>query len=285
MLSIYQSAILLIVILIYLVIAIFTIIYYNKNKTLKKIVAHEKYEKTKFFFFEKRIIDVLRIDQKYVNIFIYIERTILLLLIITMFYLFKGLGLAFLGMLITIYFFEDAYKKLLYNAGVSNIAKINNFINFFIPHINSGNSAEQSLLSYIEYSKDIDLADYYYNKDNPNFVLKPHVKQIINIYDIAKYNEEQGINDYTYILNEISKDYAQKQVYYNKFISSMGEVRPTVLSYYVGIPLLIIITFPYTYEFWNSFYGIVLSFVLLGLFITFKFLVYKIQKKVIETIF
>ena len=107
----------------------------------------------------------------------------------------------------------------------------------------------------------------------------------MDIYDIAKYNEEKGINDYTYILNELSKDYAQKQVYYNSFMARIGEIKPIMLSYYFGVPILIAISFGQTYSFWMGFGGYIVATLVLGLFGLFKFLIYKLQKDTVKTIF
>ena len=58
---------------------------------------------------------------------------------------------------------------------------ITNFINYFVPHINSGNSADQSLLGYIEYSGDEGLKDFYENPVTKsignNEVIKYFVKE------------------------------------------------------------------------------------------------------------
>ena len=154
-----------------------------------------------------------------------------------------------------------------------------------MPHISSGNSADQSLLGYIEYSRDVELAEFYEHRFDPEYKLETHLRQIVDIYDIAKYNEEKGINDYTYILNELSKDYAQKQVYYNSFMARIGEIKPIMLSYYFGVPILIAISFGQTYSFWMGFGGYIVATLVLGLFGLFKFLIYKLQKDTVKTIF
>jgi hypothetical protein len=180
---------------------------------------------------------------------------------------------------------EDAYKRVIYNSGITNINRIMNFINYFVPHINSGNSADQSLLGYVQYSRDEDLASFYEHRGEHDYKLQPHLRQIVDVYDIAKYNEEKGINDYAYILNELSKDYAQKQVYYNSFIARIGEIKPIMLSYYFGVPILIFVSFAQTRTFWMGFGGYVVAILTLILFGTFKFLIYKLQKDTVKTIF
>lgn len=265
----------------------FVLIYINGNEKRKElqVLMHEKSNKIKTFNFENKVLERLRIEPSKVKYFLYFERFLILAVLGVGLWFLRGIALAGFGALIVVFVADDSYKKVIYDSGITNIGKVTNFINYFVPHINSGNSADQSFLGYIEYSADEELAEYYENRDNPDFELAPHLKQIVDIYDIAKYNEEKGISDYTYILNELSQDMAQKQVYYNSFVSRIGEIRPIMWSYYVGVPILIFISFGQTYEFWLGIGGYIVSIVLLILFTAFKFLIYKLQKKTINVIF
>ena len=239
----------------------------------------------KTFNYEDKILKKFKIKPDSVRLILYTERLIIFIALVVLLFLLKGLALAGIGAIIVTIIADDAYKKEIYNSGITNISRVTNFINYFVPHINSGNSADQSLLGYMEYSKDKELADFYENRDNPNYKIEPHLQQIIDVYDIAKYNEDQGISDYVYILNELSEDMSQKQTYYNSFISRIGEIKPIMWSYYFGVPILIVASFSQTRDFWMGFGGFIVGFVLLGLFSLFKFLIFKLQKNTIKAIF
>lgn len=276
-------------VLIALLVYIVVVIIYTKNNAQRKEIENLMLENhnygMKTFHYEDEILKKLQVKANSVKFVIYIERFIILSFLIVSFYYLRGLALAAFGAIIIAISTDQAYKKVLYESGITNIPKVMNFINYFVPHINSGNSADQSFLGYVEYSGDEELAEYYENRNNPDFKLPPHLKQIVDIYDIAKYNEEKGINNYTYILNELSEDMAQKQIYYNSFVSRISEIKPICWSYYVAVPILIVVSFKQTLDFWMNGGGYVVSIVLLALFAGFKVLIYKLQKKTIETIF
>lgn len=276
---------LLLTILLYIIYVIKFLKEREKTKDIEFLLNEQVLTPMKTFAFEDAILKKFKIEPDKVRFVLYIERVLIFTTLAISVYFFKGLAVAgFLAILI-VFFSEDAYKKVIYESGITNINKVMNFINFFVPHINSGHSANQSLLGYIEYSLDTELSEYYENKDNQDYIIPTHLRQIVDIYDIARYNEEKGISDYTYILNELSKDMAQKQIYYNSFISRIGEIQPIMWSYYIGVPILIGISLGQTYDFWMGIGGYVVAFILLILFGLFKFLIFKLQKKTINVIF
>lgn len=276
-------------VLIALLVYTIVVVVYAKNsaqrKELESLMSNTQKYEMKTFHYEDEILKKLQIKPNSVKFVIYVERFIVVSLLIVAFYYLRGLALAALGAIVIAITADQAYKKVLYESGITNIPRVMNFINYFVPHINSGNSADQSFLGYVEYSGDEDLASFYENRDNPDFKLPAHLKQIVDIYDIAKYNEEKGISNYTYILNELSEDMSQKQIYYNSFVSRISEIKPICWSYYIAVPLLICISFKQTLDFWMAGGGYLVSIVLLALFAGFKFLIYRLQKKTIETIF
>lgn len=258
----------------------------KKEKEMQEVISIMNHESTmKCFQFETDIMRNLKISYEQSYWFLIIERVLLVCLLGVSIWFLKGLALLTFGSLAIIFLADDGYRKAIYKSGITNIGKVTNFINYFVPHINSGNSADQSLLGYIEYSKDEEIVDYYENKGNIDYEIPTHLKQIVEIYSIAKYNEEQGIADYTYILNELSQDMSQKQIYYNSFISRMGEIKPIMWSYYFGVPILIIVSYSQTADFWGGIGGYIVSIILLILFASFKFLIYKLQKNTVNSIF
>lgn len=284
-----MSTLLVLGVLVSLIIYITCVLMYihnsEKKKELQILITEGQNNVIKTFYFENRLLETLKVEPSKVRSILYIERFLLASSILLCFWFLKGLSILVFGSILVVVLAEDSYKKVVYESGITNIGKITNFINYFVPHINSGNSADQSFLGYIEYSSDEELSEYYHNRDNPDFKLAPHLKQIVDIYDIAKYNEDQGISDYTYILNELSQDMAQKQVYYNSFISRIGEIQPIMWSYYIGVPILIVISLGQTKDFWMGIGGYIVSIALLVLFATFKFLIFKLQKNTINIIF
>lgn len=258
---------------------------WEQQKRLNVIIQEGRKDARRVFFFERALLDRLHIEPEKVHTALMVERVLLFIAIFVLFMTIKGITILFVGAVFITLFFNDAYKVVIYESGIENVPRVVNFINFFIPHINSGNSADQSLLAYIQYSRDDELAEFYEHKGDLEYKLQPHLKQIVDIYDVAKYNEEKGISDYTYILNEIAQDYSQKQVYYNSFISRIGEIKPIVMSYYIAVPFLIILSMQQTYDFWMGIGGVIVAIVTLILFAIFKALIFRLQKQTVKDIF
>lgn len=264
-------------------------IYYLQKREKDKVAAalFQDNSKPKLFTFnfENVIMDKLKVKPEDFRYALYVERFVLLLFIIALFYFVRGLALLICGAFIIMLIAKDSYEKVIYESGITNIPFVNNFINYFVPHIISGNSADQSFLGYIEYSGNQDLAEFYENRNSMTYEAPPHIQQIIDIYDIAKYNEEKGIANYTYILNELSEDISQKQIYYNSFVSKSGEINPIVWAYYVGVPILILLSWQNANDFWTGIGGIIVALILLLFFALFKFLIYKLQRDTVRLIF
>lgn len=277
--------ILLAAILFYLVAVVISVNSWSKQRKIMKLFEGAEKDEMKLFFFEHQILNTIGLSPEKGKIFIYTIRTLLASLLIIALISLRGLAILIFGATIAVVVTEDAYKNVVYESGITNVNLIMNFINYFVPHITSGNSADQSFLSYAEHAQSEELIEFYENRDDPSYSVEPHLRQIVEIYQIAKYNEEKGISDYTYILNEMSKDFSQKQVYYNNFQGKIGEIKPIILSYYFGVPILIAISFKYTRTFWMGFWGFIMSIVILILFIVFRVLIFKLQKDTIRGIF
>lgn len=283
-----------ILLLILLAFLIYAVIFLNKRFELSSIenLIKQVDEPTesfrlgiKTFAFEDKFLKMLKIKPDSIKVFLFVERLVLFSAITIVFYFFKGFALLIIGGSITIALFNDMEKKIIYESGITNIPRVVNFINYFIPHITSGNSADQSLIHYIDYAVDEELNEFYQRKDDEEYILPIHLKQIVEIYNIAKYNEDKGNSNYIYILQELAEDIAQKQVYYNQFVAHIGEIGPTVWSYYLGVPALIITSFSQTQDFWAGIGGYLVSIALLVLFLIFKVLIYKLKKDTVNTIF
>lgn len=280
-----NSMLLLGAVMIYLVTVLVYLNGWDKRRRVNSMIHDGRTDPMRLFFYEHMLLDRLHLDPDRTKPVIYAERVLVVITVVFCATLMRGLTVLLFGAILISLFAEDAYQKLIYDSGITNVPAIMNFINYFVPHITSGNSADQSLLGYIEYSRDSDLAEFYEHRDDPEWKLQPHLRQVVDIYDIAKYNEEKGISDYAYILHEISQDYSQKQIYYNSFVARIGEIKPIVLSYYIGCPILIIISFSQTYTFWMGWGGVLVAILTLLMFAAFKFLIYKLQRDTVNTIF
>lgn len=277
--------IILIVLLIYLGIVIVYIKNASSKKGIQSLIEIEQDKSMRVLGFESSFLKKIGVQPEKVRILIYIERVLLILSIGTAFYFLRGVGLALFGAALVIVMSSDAYRRVIYESGITNIPRVANFINHFEPHVISGKSADQAFLNYISTVDDTELATYYENRDNPEYSIPPHLAQIVEIYRIAKYNEEIGHSDYTYIIQDISNDMSKKEGFYNSFVSRIGEILPTTYAYYIGVPILVFVSIGQARDFWMGIGGYIVSLILLIMFATFKFLIFKLQEKTINTIF
>ena len=181
------------VLIVYITLVIFAINRWDTKRKMEVYLDQGTQEGMKLLFFERMVTKALDLQPERIAPFIHIERITIIALLLIATVALHGLALLAFGAVLVVVYFHDAYKACIYDSGITNIPNIVNFINYFVPHINSGNSADQSFLGYIEYSGDVGLAEYYERKEEPGFALEPHLRQIVDIYEIAKYNEEKGI--------------------------------------------------------------------------------------------
>lgn len=272
-------------ILAYIVFTSFYIVKLVKNRRAVHAIDYVRKEHIKTFNYEKKLLEKFKLDPDKMKLLLYIGRVAVAAILVALFIAFKGLAFTFIASIAIVIFMNDAYANVVYKANINNVPRVNNFINNFVPLVTSGRSSDQAFLSYIEYAGDEELLEYFENKDDPEYKMHPHIRQIVDIYDIARYNEEQGVSGYTYIMEEIAKDLAQKGIYYNSFISRVGEIKPIIWSYYIAVPLLIAVSFSTTKTFWFGFGGYIVGFILVAFFGTFKYLIFRLQKNTIESIF
>ena len=234
---------------------------------------------------EQALLKKIGVKASEALIFLYIERLILIVGFIILLFIFKGLALAGIIALIAEFYFQDLYKKMIYNSGITNIPQVVSFINFFIPQLDSGVSADQAFTIYIETNASEELSDYYKHKDDETYRIPPHLKQIVEIYQLALYNENSGSNDYSYIIQEMGEDINQKSIYYNKFLGAINTIKPIGLAFTFGVPICIYLSYTQTSSFWNSFFGWIVALIIALLYVLYKFFIYKLQENTVKKIF
>lgn len=180
---------------------------------------------------------------------------------------------------------DTQLKNQIEETGVNRIGDTVSFINAFTPQIASGKSAKQAFLTYIQTlpvdSKTRILLEEYAQAratNNAQYTVPAHISEITTIYENAIYNEEKGVNDYLYIIEEAKDDLFQKNMYYSEYKTRCKEVlRPIEISYYVGIPIIFIALFGTFSGFWFTFWGAVAALLVLLLFFLFKFTINRLN--------
>lgn len=227
---------------------------------------------------EQFIVDKFHIKNTQVRYFVWTMRIIAIAAACLTFIIFGFMGIAFCGALLIWSIMDTQLKNQIAATGVNRIDDTVSFINAFTPQISSGKAAKQAFLSYIqslpteshtrilleEYVHARDIGDYHY-------VTPAHISEMTTIYENALYNEEKGVNDYLYIIEEAKQDLFQKSEYYNEYKTRCNEVlRPIEISYYIGIPVIFIALFGTFHDFWFTGVGLVAALLVLGLFLLFK---------------
>lgn len=180
---------------------------------------------------------------------------------------------------------DTQLKNQIADTGVNRIDDTVSFINAFTPQISSGKAAKQAFLSYIQSLPEeshtrVLLEEYVHAKDigDYHYVTPAHISEMTTIYENALYNEEKGVNDYLYIIEEAKQDLFQKSEYYNEYKTRCNEVlRPIEISYYVGIPVIFIALFGTFHDFWFTPWGGAAAIIVLILFFLFKFTINRLN--------
>lgn len=260
----------------------------KRHRNRKRAISHIVEDKFYIAFFEKKILEKINIPKRHEKTAVYIIRFAIIFAVI---YCVASLGYWLTTLiacaLLIITFANIQNKKTVEATGITYIEDVNIFLDSFIPAIASGKSNEQAMLQFVDAQGDENLFNWWMNKDNLSnqIVVENKWKRIIEIYNMVKFNEERGISNSLPIVEEMQKDISTKQKYYNDYKAKMGEIKPIVLSYYFGVPFIIMTSWSNTKEFWFSTGGLICCFVLAVLFFIFEMLINKIKKSTIESMF
>lgn len=259
--------------------------YFSKKQKQEEALKQITNKTFVLYFWETKITDIIEIDAKYYRtIFIPLR----ILMCIGALYVSFKLGvtiLFFVSAIIIALFMDNKTKILIEEAGIKYIENINLFLDFYVPALASGQSNNQAMLKFIGQENDPHLTEWWINKDSKTFVVNNKWKRVIEIYEMMKFNEERGIDNSLPVIEEMQKDLSQKQVFYNEYSSKMGEITPILLSYYIFVPVLLVMSINQTQDFWFSFKGLIATIVLIILFLCSQFAVFKLREHTIKTLF
>lgn len=278
-----ENVILVSVVILYTIIAILAI---NNNRKHKKVIKKIQNKNNFYLFgFEKSLLEATGMQKSKAKKYIILIRIIALSLMVVIVIKFGFIALfLFCGVLILIYS-NTQNKKLIESTGINYIIIVNEFLDSYIPAISSGLSNDQAMLKFVHSQNDENLFSWWVNRGDPNFELDIKWKRISEVYEMVKFNEERGINDSLPIIEQMQKDLNSKQEFYDDYESKIGEIKPIMLSYYIGLPIILAISWKQAASFWNSIGGLVCAFALSVLFFAYEMFLSKIRKSTIETMF
>ena len=278
-----ENVILVSVVILYTIIAILAI---NNNRKHKKVIKKIQNKNNFYLFgFEKGLLEATGMQKSKAKKYIILIRIIALSLMVVIVIKFGFIALfLFCGVLILIYS-NTQNKKLIESTGINYIIIVNEFLDSYIPAISSGLSNDQAMLKFVHSQNDENLFSWWVNRGDPNFELDTKWKRISEVYEMVKFNEERGINDSLPIIEQMQKDLNSKQEFYDDYESKIGEIKPIMLSYYIGLPIILAISWKQAASFWNSIGGLVCAFALSVLFFAYEMFLSKIRKSTIETMF
>lgn len=255
----------------------------NDIKNVINVLSENK-SSVRTLFYEQKIIEKLNLPEDKVKIFVYAERALIILLIILSYMILGVVGLGIFAAVVILVMMDNKLKEQIYESGVTRINEVVAFMDYFTPAVSSGQSAKQAFMGYIQKldpeSNQRKLLIEYWNHKNENdysYETPESIRDITSVYENALYNEEKGVDDYLYIIEEAKADLFQKSVYYNDFNSRVNEVvKPISWAYYIGVPIIIIMLFGMVGDFWFTFVGAVVMVLLVILFFSFKYLMNKL---------
>lgn len=260
----------------------------NHNRKHKKIINRIQNKDSFYFFgFEKDLIEISGMTNEKAKKYIILLRILLLSLIVLVITKFGFIALFLFLAAATLVYSNNQNKKLIDDAGIRYIIIVNEFLDSYIPAISTGVSNDQAMLRFVRSQNDEELFNWWVNKSKPEFRLGIENKwrRIIEVYEMVRFNEERGISDSLPIIEEMQDDLNAKQKHYDDYQARIGEIKPIMFSYYIGIPIILFISWNQTQNFWSTIWGLVCAFVLAVLFFAFEMLIYKLKKSTIERIF
>lgn len=264
---------------------IITFIYIRKRIRNNKAFQNLNKEEIGLLPWEKLLVEKIEFDKNYLKPIVYLSRVLLIIGVLALGYFIGAIALTLISGAIIIVLFNQKHKTLIHQAGVNYISTLNAFLDSYIPDISSGLSNDQAMLKYINGEEDEDLFDWWVNKDDPEYQVPIKWARVVEVYEMIRFNEERGIDDSLPIIEELQKDLNTKQEFYNQYKAKMGEINPILLSYYVFVPIIMLISFNQNKDFWFTFYGLLASIGMIILFLASQFIIFKVRESATKTIF
>ena len=263
----------------------------NALDSLDVLGKEEKKERF-LLHFELKLMQKLNIDEEGSRLFLIIERAAIAIAVIILTMATGVLGITLVVCFVIYTIMDSRLKMKIENSGITRINDTIAFMDYFVPSIASGKSASQAFTGYIEkLDKETStytlLYEYWMAKDNGDisYSTPEPIKDICSIYENALYNEQKGVSDYLYIIEEAKMDLFQRSSYYNDFNSRMKEVIvPTSGAYYIGVPVIIAVLYGSFGSFWHTIWGVGTAICLVILFTLFQWLLNKLSSDTVDEI-
>lgn len=276
---------------------IFMIFFLNKQKSESEVenvfdAVLQKKNKIKLFYFEQVLVEKFNVNENQIKFFIYSERALIAVAVVIPYLIMGFVGIGIFACVVILILLNNQLRQEIYKSGINRIGDTVAFMDYFVPSINSGNSASQAFLGYInKLAKDDpnrELLIQYRNAKSNNDLRYETPEAILNItsiYENALYNEEKGVDNYLYIIEEAKRDLFQKQKYYTDYATSVnGVIKPIAAAYYVGVPFCIFMTMGSAGDFWYTIWGVIAVILLCIFFFLFRFLLNKLELSTIKKI-
>ena len=283
--------------LIMLLTILFVYVYkrHEQETIKKKLGTSRKKNFIKVFSFEEKIMQKIGIPKERWQLFSIGIKVILFLVAILSYKAVGWLGLVIVSCIAVNLYFNDKLAKLLRESNVESLDVTLDFITIFKAEVSSGSSvliAMQKYIVQLESTRTWDKQFLNNYIDNPSIVKLydkydyAHLNMVMYIYNMAAYAEEKGYSDtIETTIENIRNNIIKKKRYYNQYVAKSSEIiRPITVSYYVGIPFMVLTVMDSTNGFWTTFVGLIAAIVMFAIFFGFRFSVFKMSKSTMEGI-
>lgn len=273
---------------IYLVIAVVSIMKMKRRKDEEDFIKAEVEvltyksdikEKISMLSFEKYIYSKLKIEDKKGMIWLFRIGAIAVLTFLG--FTLHLLAIFFAFEIIMILWVQIKDQEIEDEIGVSRTERINKFLDFYIPSVSAGTSVRQTMQNYIASFGDKDIIEWFYSTEADKLIPREW-EEVINIYENGIASEDAGLPDKAPIYQEEMDRLMQ---YFNNYKQKLGEIKPICWCYYIGIPVICIMSYNNLPEVWSTFLGFVLVAILCILFAAFSLFAQKAKKDCTEKIF
>lgn len=268
----------------------------HEQETIKKKLGTSKKKNfIKVFSFEEKIMQKIGIPKERWQLFSVGIKIVLVLIAILSYKAVGWLGLVVVACIAVNLYFNDKLAKLLRESNVESLDVTLDFITIFKAEVSGGSStliAMQKYIAQIESSRMWDKQFLNNYIDNPSIIKLydkydyAHLNMVMYIYSMASYAEEKGYSDtIETTIENIRNNIIKKKRYYNQYVAKSSEIiRPITVSYYIGIPFMVLTVMDSTNGFWTTFVGLIAAIVMFAIFFGFRFSVFKMSKSTMEGI-
>lgn len=265
-----------------------------QSEEIKSVIQEltEEQKNSKMLDFEKALVEKLNISSEKIRWFLLAERLLIISCGILLYVIFGVMGIVFMAAIAIAIVMNGKVKNAINRSGITHISDTVAFMDYFVPQIAAGASAEDAFSKFIE-NLEVDsptrpsLIEYYTAKkaEDLSYETPKDIRDITSVFENAEYNERLGSDNYLYIIEQAKTDLFQKAIYYQDYQTKVGEViRPMKLAYYGIIPLIFLMLWGSVGDFWFTPVGWITGLIILVIFFFFNFLCNKLTIKTLTTI-